>query len=458
MQIVVCVKLVDGELSPFDASALECALKLRDADRNTEVTVLCMGRTSCREPLEALTRLGVSRPVLLSDSVFAGADTLATAYVLSLAVQKLGADLILCGRQSTDGDTAQTGPALAALLGIPVITNVLKLDVQEQRVRCMSRFGEESASLPALLTVERIAALRFPRLGAGRKDAELWDAAVLGADPERCGLKGSPTRVLKTRECRTGLRRCRFVRLERLDEIITEALEKPAEKSEPRISGPKLPEVFCVGTGATEWAHRIAEHVRVLEEDTPLGLAVRIRREKPDVVLWDGGLWGRRTAPQVAALLRTGLCADCTDFVVDGQSLQMVRPAFGGSLIATVVCRRKPQMATVRPVGAVGEQVIVGVGAGAAAQFPQIREWAERRGYGLAASRALVDTGLVPYEYQVGLTGKTIRPAVYVAIGISGAVQHTCAIEQAGTIIAVNPDKSARIFDCADIGICDVFR
>ena len=134
-----------------------------------------------------MTRLGVTRAVLLSDSAFAGADTLATAYVLSLAVQKLGADLILCGRQSTDGDTAQTGPALAALLGIPVITNVLKLDVQEQRVRCMSRFGEESASLPALLTVERIAALRFPRLGAGRKDAELWDAAVLGADPERCG-------------------------------------------------------------------------------------------------------------------------------------------------------------------------------------------------------------------------------------------------------------------------------
>ena len=458
MQIVVCVKLVDGEVSPFDASALECALKLRDADPNTEVTVVCMGRPDCREPLKALTRLGVSRAVLLSDHAFAGADTLATAYVLSLAMRRLEADLILCGRQSTDGDTAQTGPALAALLGIPVITNVLELDVQKPRVRCVSRFGEESAALPALLTVERIASLRFPRLGSRQGEVELWDAAALGADPEQCGLRGSPTRVLKTCECRTGLRRCRFVRLERLEEIIAEALAKPQEKAESRPDGPKLPEVFCVGTGALDWAQRIAEHVRILEEDTPLGLAVRIRREKPEVVLWDGGLWGRRTAPQVAALLKTGLCADCTDFVVDGRSLQMVRPAFGGSLIATVVCRRQPQMATVRPVGSVGQQVVVGVGAGAAAQLPEIREWAERRGYGLAASRALVDTGLAPYTDQVGLTGKTIRPAVYVAIGISGAVQHTCGIEQAGTVIALNPDRGARIFDCADIGICDVFR
>lgn len=281
----------------------------------------------------------------------------------------------------------------------------------------------------------------------------------LGADPEQCGLKGSPTRVLKTRQCQTGRRHCRFIRLEQLDGAIEAALKKPREDpaEETSLPGGKLPEVWCIGTGPLEWANRIAERVRILEEGTPSCLAAQIRQETPDVVLWDGGLWGRRTAPQVAALLRTGLCADCTALETDGESLRMVRPAFGGNLLATISCRTKPQMATVRPSSPVSEQVIVGVGAGAASQFAQIRDWARQKGYGLAVSRPLVDKGLAPYDWQVGLTGRTVRPAVYIAVGISGAIQHTCAIEQAGTVIAVNPDKNARIFDCADIGICDTF-
>lgn len=117
MQAVVCVKPVRGELSPFDAAAVESALRLREERPDTAVTVVSMGRPDTAEPLRRLTRLGISRAILLSDSAFAGADTLATAYTLSLAMKKLQPDLILCGRQSIDGDTAQTGPALAALLG-----------------------------------------------------------------------------------------------------------------------------------------------------------------------------------------------------------------------------------------------------------------------------------------------------------------------------------------------------
>ena len=80
-------------------------------------------------------------------------------------------------------------------------------------------------------------------------------------------------------------------------------------------------------------------------------------------------------------------------------------------------------------------------------------EYAKSRGYALAASRAAFDSGDMPYSAQVGLTGKTVSPKVYIAVGISGAVHHTCAIENAGTVIVVNPDKSARIFDYADYGI-----
>ena len=460
MRIIVCVKLVNKELSPFDACALEYALRFKDSDPDTDLTIICMGRPDCLSTLQALTRLGVPRAVLLSDNIFAGADTLATAYTLSLAIKKLMPDLILCGRQSIDGDTAQTGPALAALLEIPVITNVLEMFIEVGKgMRCITRFGEEKASFPMVLTMERTVELRFPRINSKLGIAELWDAAKLEADPERCGLKGSPTRVLKTYECHTDRRHCRFIQLEQLDEVIESVIKKPQEiRKEKAYIRIKLPEIWCVGTEPLEWAHRIAERVHVLEKDTPNCLAARIRQKNPSVVLWDGGLWGRRTAPQVAALLHTGLCADCTTLETDGDTLYMTRPAFGGNLLATISCRTRPQMATMRPSYPLGDQVIVGVGVGVATQFVQIQKWANQKGYGLAVSRPLVDRGLAPYELQVGLTGRTVRPAVYIAIGISGAVQHTCAIEQAGTIIAINPDKNARIFDCANLGICDTFR
>lgn len=114
MKILVCVKVVKGELNPFDESALECALQLSD-----DVTVLSMGPKSCENVLKPLTRLG-AKAILITDSLFAGSDTLATSYILSTAIRKMEYDLILCGRQSIDGDTAQVGPMLSQMLEIPL--------------------------------------------------------------------------------------------------------------------------------------------------------------------------------------------------------------------------------------------------------------------------------------------------------------------------------------------------
>ena len=460
MRIVVCVKPRDGELNPFDACAVETALRLRDEIPDARVTAVSMNRRDSEGPLRALTRLGVSEAILLTDPAFAGADTLATAYTLSLAMDRLRPDLILCGRQSTDGDTAQTGPMLAALRDMPVLTHVLGLRLRDGVAQCTTRFGEESASLPCVLTMERLYALRFPRIGSKTGEVMVWDREALGADPNRCGLKGSPTRVIKSVECHSGRRHCRFIRPEELEQAIEEARERPPAPEEEldAARGPQLPEVWAVGMDPPAVVRRIARRIRRVPRADPRELAESIRRENPPVVLWDGGLWGRRAAPQAAALLQTGLCADCTGLQTDGRTLTLIRPAFGGGVLAHIVCRTTPVMATVRGDGDPGEDVVVGVGAGAARQLPHIREWAARRGYTLAASRALVDLGLAPYAWQVGLTGRTVAPKVYVAIGISGAVQHTCAIEQAKTVIAVNPDRNARIFDYADFGVCDVFR
>ena len=114
MNVVVCIRQsADGEINPFDASAYETALKINGA----EITLLSMGPQKTAAFLENLTRHGAKSAVLLTDKAFAGADTLATAYTLSLAIKRLKPDLIICGRQSVDGDTGQVGPSLSVNTG-----------------------------------------------------------------------------------------------------------------------------------------------------------------------------------------------------------------------------------------------------------------------------------------------------------------------------------------------------
>lgn len=449
MNILVCVKQVNGEINPFDASALECALRVPGAD----VTVTSMGPPNVEQMLEGLTRLGVSRAILLTDNAFAGSDTLATSYVLSLAAKKIQPGLIICGRQSIDGDTAQVGPSLAAMLGWPIITNVMELRSVGDAVDCVTRLGEETARLPALITVERGYTLRFPRLRSKVKKVEIWNAADLGADTSRCGIQGSPTRVLRTYESTAGKRKCKYITPDQLPKVIELALKKPRHAVELPASDKKLPEVWVIGSELIKVAQSIAKSVRVIKRQPPEQIAQLALKEKPQVILWDSGIWGRRNAPQVAALLQTGLCADCTMLETDGELLFMYRPACGGNIMAKISCRTNPQMATVRTVEQHSAQVILAAGAGAAEALPCLHKLAEENGYTLAASRALVDKGMMPYDAQIGLTGRSVNPAVYIACGISGAVHHTCAIEQASTIIAINTDKSARIFDYADYGI-----
>ena len=131
----------------------------------------------------------------------------------------------------------------------------------------------------------------------------------------------------------------------------------------------------------------------------------------------------------------------------------MYRPAFSGTLTAKIRCTTKPVMATVRIADHNSDDLIVGLGKGAIEAKDKIEGFLTAFGGQRAASRGVVDAGLAPYEEQVGLTGRTIGSSVYVAVGISGAVHHTCALDRVGTVIAVNPDKNARIFEYADYGV-----
>lgn len=221
---------------------------------------------------------------------------------------------------------------------------------------------------------------------------------------------------------------------------------------------------------------------------------------KPSIILLGATTIGRSLGPRVAARVKTGLTADCTGLDIDSASrnLFQTRPAFGGNIMATIVCKNnRPQMATVRPrvmkpaeakAGYSGEvvkhsfdvanlrlktrvikvieemtemikiedaEIIVsgGRGVGNAENFRLIRELAEALGGAVGASRAAVDNGWIPYAHQVGQTGKTVCPKIYVACGISGAVQHLVGMKSSDMIIAINKDADAPIFTVATFGL-----
>lgn len=236
-----------------------------------------------------------------------------------------------------------------------------------------------------------------------------------------------------------------------------------------------------------------------------------INEYKPEIVLVGATAIGRDLGPRVSARVQTGLTADCTvleigDFPINPipnqeqkhNQLLMTRPAFGGNTIATIACPdNRPQMATVRPgvmqkrepvAGAKAEviefnpgftpndkyveildivkeisdtvdimeaKILVsgGRGVGSKENFQILQDLADVIGGTVSCSRAVVDSGWMPKELQVGQTGKTVRPSVYFAIGISGAIQHTAGMEESDIIVAINKDENAPIFDVADYGI-----
>lgn len=458
MKILVCIRQgLDGEINPFDACAYEAALQIKGA----EVTVMSMGPQNAKDFLLRLTRLGAKKAILLSDKAFAGADTIATAYTLSLAVKKLSPDLIFCGRQTLVGDTAQTGPMLSVYAETSLITNVMSIDEIGESITCTTRdMGIQTAKLPALITVERINTLRLPSIMSKLGEVEVWSAEDIGADIEKCGLKGSPTRVLKTYENYSGKRKCKLITAEELDGVINEALKKNREKVSVAKSDIKLNRVFIVGDEPYSFAETVSDDITVLEKTDAETIAETIKAQKPNAVLWASDAWSKETVAKVAAMLDLGLCADCTTLETDGEQLIMYRPALSGSIIAKIVSLTKPAMATVRTAKSGGD-IVVAAGWGAKDSLDTVKAFAQRIGADIATTRKAVDNNILPYSMQVGLTGKTVSPPVYIAVGISGAVHHIVGMQQAGTVIAVNPDKDAPIFDYADYGIignCDILK
>lgn len=196
---------VPSMVNPYDLYAVEEALRIKEK-HGGKVTAISMGPPQAEEVLREAISMGADDAVLLTDRAFAGADTWATAFTLATAIKKIGFDLIICGKQAVDGDTAQVGPELAEFLGVPAITFISKVEELNDgrlRVRRMLEEGYQvlDVALPCLLTVvkeinePRIPSLRG-KLRAKSAKLEIWTSSHLALDPSRVGLEGSPTRVV----------------------------------------------------------------------------------------------------------------------------------------------------------------------------------------------------------------------------------------------------------------------
>lgn len=244
---------------------------------------------------------------------------------------------------------------------------------------------------------------------------------------------------------------------------------------------------------------KIASYMGIAEGITKLA-----DEKKPEIFLIGATILGRTIAPLISSKLDTGLTADCTRLEItdfkDEKKLAPSRPTFGGQLMATILCKKRPQMATVRPfvllkgdeiykedgefeeftpdLGDFSDPITVlgvevnknklssnlenakivvagGLGLKGDENFNKLKKFASLIGAAVAGSRGAVDKGLIGKEFQIGQTGKTISPKVYMAFGISGAVHHLAGISNAEKIIAINTDKNAPIFENSDIGIVE---
>ncbi|MBQ8180308.1 MAG: electron transfer flavoprotein subunit alpha/FixB family protein [Candidatus Methanomethylophilaceae archaeon] len=287
----------------------------------------------------------------------------------------------------------------------------------------------------------------------------------------------------------------------RMPDVCAEVLSAARSMCDGRVfavvfGGPEVkalyPEMFSYGTDTVYHVRdaRLGTYQPEAYADCMAGIVERV---VPAVVLMGATTRGREVAPRLAAILQTGLTADCTSLSMDGRDLLMTRPAFGGNLMADIRCTRFPQMATVRPgafdkvptdrttgtalywqyQGEVPKEVLseepvteggsdirdarilisLGNGIRDRSTVELAESVATRMGAMVSCSRSIVEKGWMPVSRQVGMSGRIVRPDLYIAMGISGSVQHRAGMSGARRIVAVNTDPDAPIHGFADLSL-----
>ncbi len=504
MKIAVCVKQVpegnsridpgtkrldrsgEGALNGFDANAVEEALRLKDAAGESEVVLVSLGPAKAQDALRKALAMGADRAVLVSDEAAAGSDLVATSYALAKALERESADLILFGQQAADSDGAVLWAAVADRLRLPVVSQV---QASGDRVTRRSGRRERSRRRARLahrgLCAERSACTRRLEEDRGRRQRGAGDPRL---------PRGEAT-LMST-----------LVFLEHHgDELLKGSLgvlSKAAALGDGDVAG------VVIGSGVRGLADQAgkfgAAKVYVADDaqlEAPLPqprvdvLAQLVPEKGIDTVLFGNSVLAADVAAGLAARLDAGLNWDLADVVLQDGKLVGKRPALQDSVYVDVGWKSEPKLALFRsgsfdPVESGGpaevEEVTVeledfstsarmvdqaheesegpsiedapvivagGRGLGGPENFTLVEELAKALGGAVGATRAVVDAGWYPYSTQVGQTGKTVSPKLYIACGISGAIQHKVGMQGSGVIVAINKDANAPIFEFSDLGV-----
>ncbi len=564
---------VPSEVNPFDLLGLVRAVELKKSP-DDEVVVISMGPPGASEGLTNCVALGADRSVLITDRALAGSDTLATSRALSLALEREKPDLIICGRNSADGDTGQVGPEIAELMGLPHISSVRKLDLSDDGKSVIAeRITDEGiqtlqCDLPVLVCVtEGVAPELYPdREQMERAEgiaAEEVTAADLSSDLSQFGLEGSPTWVDEIRlvepnrlgvlledatpeeaakQAADALRQ----RLAELAAADSAGSGKSAVAALPRYPNSKDKSIWVVaettsqglahvtlemlgkvreltqftksevvavlissspGAAVEELATQGADRVLTMD-NSQLGpvfgravgasLAEVVSKENPYAVLFAATADGRDLASRLAARLGLGLTGDAMDLEIDAEGrLVQLKPALGGNVVAPILSKTLPNLVTIRPglltpavsepgATATVEQIAavpsdgpdlrllkevfqedqeglllanaavvvgIGMGVGGLENVAKVQEMARSIGASIAITRDVVHEGWLPQQLQVGISGRTIAPTVYISVGVRGAFNHTVGLQKAGVIISINQNRRAVMFRSSDFGI-----
>lgn len=566
-------KGVESMMNPFDRRAMLEGRRFKDELGGT-LTAITMGPPQAESILRECLGLGADRVIHLSDRGFAGADTLATARALSRAAGRVGFDLILAGRYSIDSETGQVGPEVAALLGVPFLGGVRRLELTADGERVMADaecegddgYVEIEAPTPLVITCTDRWTSRIPRIlpdedAAENGRVETWSIEELGGDASDYGEAGSPTWVEEVQPVPSERKQTRVshddagAAVKAIRGALDRALAQDSTRAQiPPVEHPpsdELPGIWVlgergpegeirpvtwellsaadqlaveVGTGvgvflleprraddapalspaansADELGRRGADVLFTSEAGGPAAVEVisaAVRDQGPRIVLAPATVVGRDLVPQVAARLGLGLTGDAIGVELDSSGrLQQLKPAFGGQVVAPILSRTSPEMVTLRPgvlearraaaarpaarvhvlptpvaepspircrsfhaeVGAEAAameeaSVVVGVGFGLGQEaVAKAEELARRLGGVVGGTRRVCDLKWLPRQAQIGLSGRSIAPAVYLALGARGSFNHAVGLRRAGTIIAVNNDPNAEFFEGADLGV-----